>query len=282
MLDDLMFSAGKLKRSYQVIPGAAIGGVLGSQTGPNVVAENGQTRRYFHYNDLGTVMAQTKQNGTWEGVWEPDHFGNYRYKWSTSPARPELGLTGKMWDASAGLYYFNARWLDPERGRWVSEEPTGADGLNLYSHCDNDGLNWYDPDGEKKRPRNPNYRTPGNQGKPGKPGGKGPKPPKVRPPTTPSPPKSPGRVRGVLGKVRRIGTVFWRVPSGAVGTGEAVASVVFCRSNTSPNYSFADCLCDMLVANPSFRGNLDRAVGLIPFVDDFAWLEEECEGECND
>jgi hypothetical protein len=48
-IDDLIFSAGKLRRSYQVVPGAAIGGVLGSQTGPNVVAENGQTRRYFHY-----------------------------------------------------------------------------------------------------------------------------------------------------------------------------------------------------------------------------------------
>jgi hypothetical protein len=84
------------------------------QTGLNVVAENGQTRRYFHYNDLGTVMAQTKQNGTWEGVWEPDHFGNYRYKWSTSPARPELGLTGQFFDPALKLGI--GKYLPPRRG----------------------------------------------------------------------------------------------------------------------------------------------------------------------
>jgi RHS repeat-associated protein len=98
-------------------------------------------------------MAQTKTSGTWEGVWEPDHFGNYRYKWSTSPARPELGLTGKMWDASAGLYYFNARWLDPERGRWASKDPLGyTTGNNLYQFVRADALNYVDPTGLREWP----------------------------------------------------------------------------------------------------------------------------------
>jgi RHS repeat-associated protein len=139
-LDDIVFSGGRLRRSRQVVPGAALGGVLGSWTGPNVVAENGVAARYFHYNDLGTVLAQTKSDGTLEGAWEPDHFGNYegRYAYTGSPARPELGLTGKIYDDAVGAYYSWARWLDPERGRWISQDPTGfMGGINLYCFVGN-------------------------------------------------------------------------------------------------------------------------------------------------
>jgi RHS repeat-associated protein len=148
-LDDLVFGGGRLRRSRQVVPGAALGGVLGSWTGPNVVAENGVAARYFHYNDLGTVLAQTKADGSLEGAWEPDHFGNYegRYAYSGSPARPELGLTGKIYDEAAGAYYVHARWLDSERGRWVSKEPYEFDGPNLYHFVLNDPLIAYDHTG---------------------------------------------------------------------------------------------------------------------------------------
>jgi RHS repeat-associated protein len=148
-VDDIVLGGGRLRRSRQVVPGAALGGVLGSWTGPNVVAENGVTARYFQYNDLGTVLAQTKADGSLEGAWEPDHFGNYegRYTYPGSPARPELGLTGKIFDPAAGLYYSDARWYDAERGRWVSKEPYGLDGPNLYGFVKNDPLNGYDHTG---------------------------------------------------------------------------------------------------------------------------------------
>jgi RHS repeat-associated protein len=120
--------------------------VLGSWTGPNVVAEAGNRVRYFQYNDLGTVLAQTKADGTLEGAWEPDHFGNYegRYAYSGSPARPELGLTGKIYDPAVGLYYFHARWYDSGRGRWTGKEPSGSDGPNLYHFVYNNVLNGVD------------------------------------------------------------------------------------------------------------------------------------------
>jgi RHS repeat-associated protein len=149
-VDDMVFGSGKLRRSRAVVPGAALGGVLGSWTGPNVVAENGVAARYFHYNDLGTVLAQTKSDGTLEGAWEPDHFGNYegRYAYAGSPTRPELGLTGKIYDEAAGAYYFGHRWDDPERGRWLSEDHYINDG-NLYQLATNDTLNKVDPDGHQ-------------------------------------------------------------------------------------------------------------------------------------
>jgi RHS repeat-associated protein len=133
LVDDIVLSDGRCKRSYALVPGAAIGGVQGSWTGPNVTPKDGNSVRYFHYNDLGTVQSQTKSDGSREGVWEPDFFGNYRWAYSGSPSRPELGLTGKVWDAEAGAYYFNARWYDPERERWMSKDTTLRDGLNLYA-----------------------------------------------------------------------------------------------------------------------------------------------------
>jgi RHS repeat-associated protein len=122
-----------------------------------VVADNGNRVRYFHYNDLGTVLAQTKADGTMEGLWQPDFFGNYcdtgiyytdGYAYPGSPDRPELGLTGKQYDSAAGTYYSGARWLDCERGRFVSPDPLGfVDGPNLYAFVANDPVNSYDPDG---------------------------------------------------------------------------------------------------------------------------------------
>jgi hypothetical protein len=135
VVKDMVVSGGKCRRSYSEIPGAAICGVLGSWTGPNVDKDNDNAVRYFHYNDLGTVLAQTKAASVGsgaaivEGVWEPDFFGNYcaedgsatRWAYAGSPARPELGLTGKMWDGVAGMNYVNARWGDTERGRFAAQ-----------------------------------------------------------------------------------------------------------------------------------------------------------------
>jgi RHS repeat-associated protein len=127
LVDDIVLSDGRCKRSCAMLPGAAIGGVQGSWTGPNVTADNGNRVRYFYYNDLGTVQAQTKANGSMEGVWEPDFFGNYRWGYSGSPACPELGFTGEVWDTSSRLYYFKMRWYDPERHVFVSKGPLPAE-----------------------------------------------------------------------------------------------------------------------------------------------------------
>lgn len=56
-------------------------------------------------------------------------------------------LTTKEIDPITGLYYFGARWYDPVVGRFITREPTGADGPNLYHYCFNNPLNNYDPNG---------------------------------------------------------------------------------------------------------------------------------------
>ncbi len=55
---------------------------------------------------------------------------------------------GREYDYDTALYYFRARWYEPETGRWLSPDPIGiSGGLNLYTFCGNDPVNFLDPSG---------------------------------------------------------------------------------------------------------------------------------------
>ncbi len=55
-------------------------------------------------------------------------------------------FTGKDWDEDTELYYFNARWYDPDLGRFITEDPI-RDGVNWYGYVNNRPLNLVDPMG---------------------------------------------------------------------------------------------------------------------------------------
>ena len=56
--------------------------------------------------------------------------------------------TGKYLDPVTGLYYFNARWYDPDLARFTTEDPA-RDGINWYVYVLNNPLRWFDPSGLK-------------------------------------------------------------------------------------------------------------------------------------
>ncbi|HJS43583.1 MAG TPA: RHS repeat-associated core domain-containing protein [Gemmatimonadales bacterium] len=52
------------------------------------------------------------------------------------------------YDQPTGLYHMQARYYDPELGRFLSEDPIGIQGgLNLYAYAGNDPINRRDPSG---------------------------------------------------------------------------------------------------------------------------------------
>ncbi len=57
--------------------------------------------------------------------------------------------TGRELDSESGLYYYRARYFDPQTGRFISEDPIGFAGRdsNLYRYVINNPINSLDPFG---------------------------------------------------------------------------------------------------------------------------------------
>jgi RHS repeat-associated protein len=63
-----------------------------------------------------------------------------------------FGFAGWLYDKDTKLTRFGVRDYDSETGRWTSKEPLGFDGSrNFYVYAGNDGVNYVDLDGLKRR-----------------------------------------------------------------------------------------------------------------------------------
>jgi RHS repeat-associated protein len=59
--------------------------------------------------------------------------------------------TGREWDSETGLYYYRARYYDPQAGRFVSEDPIRfGGGDNFYSYVVNRPTEFGDPGGNSQ------------------------------------------------------------------------------------------------------------------------------------
>ncbi len=63
-------------------------------------------------------------------------------------------LRGTTIDEETGMYYLKSRYYQLEICRFISEDTTDVleiqedlDDLNLYTYCNNNPINWEDPDG---------------------------------------------------------------------------------------------------------------------------------------
>lgn len=87
-------------------------------------------------------------------AYEYDEFGNTTARIGESFDN-EICYTGQVYDQSAGLYYYNARFYNPEDGRFLTQDTyrgkqTEPDTLHLYAYCANNPVNYVDPSGHKK------------------------------------------------------------------------------------------------------------------------------------
>ena len=115
----------------------------------------GSGKKFYYHNDhLGSALAVTDEKGG--KVVERDFtpFGE-RINTDVYDDEPrdldedESGFTGKDWDVDAELYYYNARWYDPEVGRFITEDSANDD-LTRYVYCGNNPVNFVDPTGHFK------------------------------------------------------------------------------------------------------------------------------------
>jgi RHS repeat-associated protein len=110
-------------------------------------------KEYYHTDRLGSVRLITDESGTTVTDVNYSPFGEH----ILTGEEEQYLYTGKEKDSS-GLYYFGARYYDPEIGRFVTRDVSEGDkrnpqSLNLYSFCLNNPVRYTDPLGfEEKTP----------------------------------------------------------------------------------------------------------------------------------
>ena len=136
---------------YTVLPGS-VGNVLERHTvNTNTNTNTTSNSRYYQYNHRGDVVMVTDASGGL--IWDQDYtaFGHVASddagQWGGAAVRDDLMITGKDWDEELGLYYFNARWVDPELGRFISPTPLAPWVEEAYVYCHNNPVMWVDDNG---------------------------------------------------------------------------------------------------------------------------------------
>jgi RHS repeat-associated protein len=101
---------------------------------------------YYHFDALGSVVALTNGAGTAVQLYEYSVYGQVS---ASDPNHPNRFMfTGREFDKDTGLYYYRARYYNPEIGRFLQTDPIGyGDGMNWYAYCKNNPIGYIDPSG---------------------------------------------------------------------------------------------------------------------------------------
>ena len=101
---------------------------------------------YIHADRQNSVTALSDQWGTL--LWPRRAYGAYGETSSAQMAGHPFGYTGRRWVDELGLYYYRARWYDPELGTFLQPDPIGSlDYVNLYAYVGLEPGNATDPTG---------------------------------------------------------------------------------------------------------------------------------------
>jgi len=107
---------------------------------------------YYHSDHLGSSNILTDRCGELVQHFEYTGFGKQRFKDNTNAFAVSNRYTGQILDDETGLYYYGARYYDPELARFTQPDtvvPSAADPqtLNRYSYVRNNPLKFVDPTG---------------------------------------------------------------------------------------------------------------------------------------
>ena len=106
-------------------------------------------RQVFHADGLGSIAALTDESGEPVQTYAYEAFGKVRARTGADLNRVTYTAREAMGD-SLGFYYYRNRILDPNTGRFTSEDPLGfIDAPNRYVYVINNPINFLDPWGEE-------------------------------------------------------------------------------------------------------------------------------------
>jgi|GEM_PF-686870 len=99
----------------------------------------------YHNDQVNSLVATSDHNGA---TIQTLSYGPFGEALSANDGNENnFNYTGRELDAESGLYYYRARYYDPEIGRFISEDPIGfASGdVNFYAYVGNSPLVYTDP-----------------------------------------------------------------------------------------------------------------------------------------
>ncbi len=121
----------------------------------------GDTVYFYHTDPVGTPVAMTDSNGN--VVWRADYKPFGQEQLVTGDIQNNVEFVGKEKDIETGLYYFGARYMKPENGRFISPDIVGPvdprtsktnykmlenpQKLNAYAYSLNNPYRYIDPQG---------------------------------------------------------------------------------------------------------------------------------------
>jgi RHS repeat-associated protein len=102
---------------------------------------------YYHTDRTGSTRLVTDEDKNIVSSYTYHPFGET----GIEEGSEDYLFTGKERDGT-GLYYFGARYYDPDLGRFITRDPSGGyikapQTLNRYAYCLNNPLKFIDPDG---------------------------------------------------------------------------------------------------------------------------------------
>ncbi len=114
------------------------------------------TTSYYSLDGLDSVSSLTTSAGALSNTYRYDSFGNLTA--SNGSIANRFEYTARELDPETGLYFYRARYYDPQVGHFISEDPSKFRAeLNFYRYVSNNPALLADPFGLQQQPSAPDH-----------------------------------------------------------------------------------------------------------------------------